>query len=206
VVVPVRGHHRRHERPPAECRAAVQVYFPRFILPISTVLAMTVTFLIELSILLVIMAIVGGPTVFLFLPGLVLLVLITLAFCTGIALMLSIALVYFRDTQHLMAIFMQLWFYATPIIYAESLISGPGGLTQRAQAAGWTLFGQPFPLTFIYNLNPATLITGAFRSMLYDFVWPSWRAWLGCLLWALAALGVGVLVFRRLSARVVEEL
>lgn len=183
-----------------------KVYFPRFILPMSTILAMTVTFLIELSILLVIMAIAGGPTVFLFLPGLVLLMLITLAFCTGIALMLSIALVYFRDTQHLMAIFMQMWFYATPIIYAESLISGPGGLTERAQAAGWTLFGQPFPLTLLYNLNPATLITGSFRSMLYDFAWPSWRVWLACLLWALAALGAGVLVFRRFSARVVEEL
>jgi ABC-2 type transport system permease protein len=183
-----------------------KVYFPRFILPVSTILAMSVTFAIELAILLVIMAVVGGPTVFLFLPGLVAMALITLAFCTGIALMLSIALVYFRDTQHLMAIFMQLWFYATPIIYAESLISGPGGLTERAQAAGWTLFGQPFPLTLIYNLNPATLITGSFRAMLYDFAWPSWQAWLGCVIWALVALGAGILVFRRFSARVVEEL
>lgn len=183
-----------------------KVYFPRFVLPMATILAMAFTWLIELSILIVIMAIAGGPTVFLFLPGLILLALITMAFCIGFALMLSIALVYFRDTQHLMAIFMQLWFYATPIIYAESLISGPGGLTQRAQEAGWTLFGQPFPLTLIYNLNPATLITGAFRSMLYDFAWPSWRVWLGCLLWALFALGLGVTIFRRFSARVVEEL
>lgn len=183
-----------------------KVYFPRFVLPMATILAMAFTWLIELSILVVIMAFVGGPTVFVFLPGLVLLVLLTMAFCTGFALMLSIALVYFRDTQHLMAIFMQLWFYATPIIYAETLISGPGGLTQRAQDAGWTLFGQPFPLTFLYNLNPATLITGAFRMMLYDYAWPSWRVWLGCLIWALVALGLGVTVFRRFSARVVEEL
>ena len=48
-----------------------KVYFPRLILPVSTILAMTVTFGIELGLLIVIMAIVGGPKVLLFLPALV---------------------------------------------------------------------------------------------------------------------------------------
>lgn len=183
-----------------------KVYFPRFILPLSTILAMTVTFAIELLILIIIMAFVGGPKVFIFLPGIIALVALTVALCVGFALMLSVTLVYFRDTQHFMNIFMQLWFYSTPIIYAESLISGPGGLQEKVQAAGWTLFGQPFPLTFIYNLNPATRITGGFRSMLYDYQWPDWQDWVACMAWAALALGVGVLVFRRFSARVVEEL
>ena len=45
--------------------------------------------------------------------------------------MLSIAMVYFRDTQHFMAIFIQLWFYATPIIYSEVLV-----LRMQEQGAG----------------------------------------------------------------------
>lgn len=180
-----------------------KVYFPRFILPVSTILAMTVTFAIELSLLTVIMAIAGGPEVLLFLPGLILLMGITVLFCIGVALMLSIAMVYFRDTQHFMAIFIQLWFYGTPIIYSETLILQ---LQTRMQDAGWTLFGQPFPLMAIYNLNPATQITGAFRAMLYDFAWPTWGEWLGCTVWAALTLGAGTLIFRKYSARVVEEL
>src|SRR6478609_4188504 len=178
-----------------------KVYFPRFILPVSTILAMTVTFAIELSLLTVIMAIVGGPEVFIFLPGLILLMLMTVLFCIGIALMLSIAMVYFRDTQHFMNIFIQLWFYATPIIYSETLVLS---LQERARADGWTLFGQPFPLFFLYNLNPAARITGSFRRMLYDYVWPSWEDWAVVSLWAAIALGAGTLVFRKFSARVVE--
>ena len=180
-----------------------KVYFPRFILPVSTILAMLVTFAIELSTLTVIMAFVGGPDVFLFLPGLILMMALTLVFCVGIALMLSVAMVYFRDTQHFMNIFVQLWFYATPIIYSQALIVG---LQTKVQARGWTLFGQPFPLVFLYNLNPATRITEGFRSMLYDYEWPSWQDWFGCAVWAVLALGLGIVVFRKFSARVVEEL
>jgi ABC-2 type transport system permease protein len=180
-----------------------KVYFPRFILPVSTILAMSVTFAIELGLLTVIMAIVGGPKVFIFIPGLLLLMVLTVLFCIGVALMLSIAMVYFRDTQHFMNIFIQLWFYATPIIYSEALVLS---LQDRARAAGWTLFGEPFPLFFLYNLNPAARITGSFRLMLYDYVWPSWQDWFVVTCWAAIALGIGTLVFRKFSARVVEEL
>jgi ABC-2 type transport system permease protein len=180
-----------------------KVYFPRFILPVSTILAMTVTFGIEMSLLTVIMAIVGGPKVLLFIPGIVAMMALTVVFCIGIALMLSVAMVYFRDTQHFMAIFIQLWFYATPIIYSQALVQSLEG---QLRESGWNLFGEPFPLLFLYNLNPATLFTGAFRSMLYDFEWPNWSVWVGSLAWALAVLAIGASVFRKFSARMVEEL
>ena len=180
-----------------------KVYFPRFILPVSSILAIAVTFGIELSLLTIVMAIAGGIEVFLFLPGLIAMAVIMIVFCIGVALMLSVAMVYFRDTQHFMALFIQLWFYATPIIYSQALVQSQ---EQKLQASGWNLFGEPFPLLFLYNLNPATLFTGAFRTMLYDFAWPAWPVWLGASVWALAMLGIGSLVFRRFSARMVEEL
>jgi ABC-2 type transport system permease protein len=180
-----------------------KVYFPRVILPVSTILAMTVTFAIEIGLLTAITAFVGGPEVLLFLPGLIAMMALTVIFCIGVALMLSIAMVYFRDTQHFMNIFIQLWFYATPIIYAPALIVQ---MQERVRSDGWTLFGEPFPLYMLYNLNPSTRITGSFRSMLYDFMWPSWQDWLVVTAWAGATLGLGLLVFRRFSARVVEEL
>jgi ABC-2 type transport system permease protein len=42
--------------------------------------------------------------------------------------------------------------------------------------------------------------------MLYDFVWPTWQDWTVIGLWAALTLGLGTLVFRKFSARVVEEL
>jgi ABC-2 type transport system permease protein len=170
---------------------------------VSTILALSVTLMIELSLVTVIMAFAGGIEVFIFLPGLIAMMAIMIAFCVGLSLMLSIALVYFRDTQYFMALVIQLWFYATPIIYSQSLIESQ---QQALRASGWNLFGEPFPLLFLYNLNPATLFTGAFRTMLYDFAWPQWGVWAGSLAWALVVLAIGAAVFRKFSARMVEEL
>ena len=175
-----------------------KVYFPRWIPVVATVLAMAATFGIELSVLIVVMAIAGGLQVLLFLPILAVLAVLTVAFVAGIALMMSVALVYFRDTQHFMALFMQVWFYLTPIVYPISLI-----VQKQADLAQ---DGHDIPLAFIWGLNPAYRFTAAYRSVLYDFQMPSWQDWVGCLAWTLLALGAGVMVFRRFAARLVEEL
>lgn len=173
-----------------------KVYFPRWVLPVSVILSLALTFVIELSVLVVLTSFFGGPKIFLFLPALVVLAALTVAFVCGIAMALSIALVYFRDTQHFVSLLMQLWFYATPIIYPLSLIENAAG--------DRNLLG--IPLTAIYQLNPAVSFTGAFRSVIYDYSWPSWGQWLGCLIWAVLSLALGMAVFRRFSARVVEEI
>ncbi len=175
-----------------------KVYFPRWIPVVATVLAMAVTFATELAVLLVIMAVWGGPKVLLMIPLLIVLTIIVMAFVTGIALSLSIAVVYFRDTQHFMALFIQIWFYLTPIIYPIDTVAH---LQERLGASG-----HPFPLGTVWGLNPAFRFTNAFRSMLYDFEAPKWEDWVGSILWAAAALAVGTLIFRKFSRRVVEEL
>ena len=83
---------------------------------------------------------------------------------------LSVAMVYFRDTQHIMGIFMQLWFYATPIIYPLAMITD---VQRTLDERGWSILGRSVPLELIYGLNPAAAYTGAFRTMIYDYAWPS---------------------------------
>ena len=163
-----------------------KVYFPRWTLVVSAILALANTFLIELGVVVVVMAIFIGPEVLLFLPLLAILLCITIAFCTGLALMLSVALVYFRDTQHFMALFMQIWFYLTPIVYPISLIA-PKYLTA-------------------YRINPAERLVAAYRSMLYDFKVPEWQDWAWCVGWAALVLLIGIRVFSNYTARIVEEL
>ncbi len=88
-------------------------------------------------------------------------------FALGIALMLSIANVYFRDTAQFVGIFMQIWFYATPIVYPVSLIT--------KQQDAWVAEGNDFPLVTLYKLNPLEHFTTVFRNLFYDNRWPSLR-------------------------------
>ncbi len=175
-----------------------KVYFPRYVLVLSVILSGVVTFLTEMSVVLVVMAIFGGPRVLIFIPGLLLMVIITTAFVTGLALMLSVAIVYFRDTQHLVGLGLQIWFYATPIIYPLTMVQDIQSKLAKE--------GTHIPLTTLWSMNPVYPFSQAYRAMLYDFAWPEWQYWAGSLAWALVALTGGLLVFRKFSARVVEEL
>jgi ABC-2 type transport system permease protein len=174
-----------------------KVYFWRPTLVVASVFAWDVTFAIELLVLMVALLIVGSMPVP-WLPLLLLAVVLLTVFALGIALMLSVANVYFRDTQHFVSIGMQLWFYATPIVYPYSLI--------QDQADRMAADGNGFPLETIYRLNPMERFVSVFRSMLYDNTWPQWGDVLFCVVVAAASLGIGIWVFTRSQHRLVEEL
>ncbi len=109
-----------------------KVYFPRYTLVVSNMLASLVTFGFELLVLAVVAVLLGSD---LDLDPLVLLFVVLLAaFGLGIGLMLSIANVYFRDTAQFVGIGMQVWFYATPIVYPVNLIA--------EKAAQWEAAGE----------------------------------------------------------------
>jgi ABC-type polysaccharide/polyol phosphate export permease len=99
-----------------------KVYFPRAILPLTAVLSSVVTFGFELAVLLIAVLVFVGP------PGIEILwlpviVLIVATFAYGIGLFLSSTTVFFRDVAHFIGIFMQLWFWGTPIIYSLSYVA-----------------------------------------------------------------------------------
>ena len=99
-----------------------KVYFPRAILPLTAELSSVVTFGFELVVLLIaglVFVGVPGPGV-LWLP---VIVLIVATFAFGIGLFLSSTTVFFRDVAHFIGIFMQLWFWGTPIIYSLTFVS-----------------------------------------------------------------------------------
>jgi ABC-2 type transport system permease protein len=170
-----------------------KVYFPRFVLPTSTILALATTFLTELLALAIFMGFAGGPRVLWRLPVIIPIVILNTAFVLGLSLVLSIAMVYFGDIQHIWGIFLQLWLYASGIVLPLSYV-------QVAQDK------YHLPLVFIFQLNPAYQFVEAYRNVMYDFDVPSLTRWLAMLAWAVGALGIGALVFRKFSARIVEEL
>ena len=180
-----------------------KVYFPRQVLIYSSVLALAYDFAFELGVIIVIMCIAGGPGVLLMIPAVIVITLLAMLFVIGMGLILSVASVYFRDISHLWQIFNQICMYASGVVFSLSMLNK---VQTDLAAKGWTWGGEPLPIVTIFRLNPAELFLEAYRSTLYGFAMPSWQVWLGCAAWAFGVFGLGSLIFRRFSARIVEEL
>ncbi len=176
-----------------------KVYFRRDVLVAATALSCDVTFLVELFVLFCAVLAFGAMPLP-WLPLVLVFVVMLTMFALGLGLALSVANVYFRDTQHFVGIAMQLWFYATPIVYPISLV------TKAVHNKGWRLFGHPLPIEFVYRLNPMERFTQAFRNMIYDNRWPALGDSLYCAGAALVSLVLGYLIFTKFAARIAEEL
>jgi len=168
-----------------------KVYFPRALLVVSNALSWLFTFSIEIAVLVVALLIFGGDPLP-YLPAIIFLMALLTIFGLGISFVLSVANVYFRDTQHFVAILLQLWMYATPIIYPINLIAEKDK----------TYHG----LLFAYRLNPMERFVEAFRNALYDNRWPSGLNLLVLTIVSLAVLAIGYAVFNRYEGRLAEEL
>ena len=175
-----------------------KVSFSRVVLPLSTVGASAYNWVFEMGVLLVALAIAGS----FFLPWFPLLIVamaLLAVFAAGVGLLFSIFTVYFRDTEYLLGILLQFWLYLTPIIYPISLVSG-----ESDKLGG--LLGTPVTLLGVYNLNPMVHFVAVFRQLIYDNRGPEPLEWLICASWAIAALGIGLLVFRRNERNLAEAL
>src|ERR1700719_4537989 len=119
-----------------------KVYFPRLIIPLAHTLGAIVDLVVTFAVLLVLMGIYG------YMPNLRLLVLpafllLMISTATGIALWFSALSVKYRDCSYALPYFIQIWMYASPVIYPISMIP-----------AQWR------PL---YALNPAVGFIEGFR-------------------------------------------
>lgn len=120
-----------------------KIYFPRLIIPLSSVLSGVLDFLLAFAVLIVMMLMFGiVPTVnVIWLPLLLLLAMVT---SLGVGLWLSALNVEFRDIRYIIPFLTQFWMFLTPIAYPASLIENP---TIRA----------------LYGLNPMTGVVEGFR-------------------------------------------
>jgi lipopolysaccharide transport system permease protein len=120
-----------------------RVYFPRVLVPMSAALAALVDFAIALGVLGVLLAWYGfrpGPGAVLVIP----LTLLIAAAAAGVGMGLGALNVRYRDVQHAMPFAMQLWMFATPVVYPAAIVP-----------EGWR------PLL---ALNPMTGLVEAFRA------------------------------------------
>jgi ABC-2 type transport system permease protein len=168
-----------------------KVYFPREVLVASNVASWVVSFLIELGVFAVALLIARHFVLPWLVPTLGLVVVETV-FVIGLGLMLSVLNVYFRDVQHFIGILLQIWFYATPIVYPITVVHD--ALRKRPE------------LFTLYKLNPMVRFVEAYRDCLYDLRSPPLLDSLYLVGVSLATLALGVFVFSRLEPKLAEEL
>ena len=168
-----------------------KVFFPREILVVSNIASWMISFLLEMGVLAVVLLVAGNFVVPWLVPALALVVVQTM-FVVGIGLLLSVLNVYFRDVQHLIGILLQIWFYATPIVYPISVVRDALGDTPA--------------LFTLYKLNPMVRFVEAYRDCLYDLRFPALLDSIYLVGVSAATLALGVLVFSRLEPKLAEEL
>lgn len=105
----------------AEQKLITKVYFPRVIIPLAAVGSAWVDFAVSLFVLLPLTYIYGvRPTwTLLLLP---LPMFVTMILAAGVGMLLAALNVKYRDFQHAMPFLVQIWLYASPIVYSVSIV------------------------------------------------------------------------------------
>jgi lipopolysaccharide transport system permease protein len=155
-----------------------KVYFPRLVVPISSVISGVVDFLLAFIVLLGMMSYFRMTPTWnvIWLPFFLLLALVT---SLGVGLWLSAMNVQFRDVRYVVPFMTQFWLFATPVAYPSSLLAEP-----------WRT---------IYGINPMVGVVEGFRwSLLGTGEAPS-RMVAASSLAALAILITGAYYFRRME-------
>jgi lipopolysaccharide transport system permease protein len=151
-----------------------KIYFPRLIIPLASVFAVMVDFVISFVVLISLMLFYQVyPTwqIFWLIPLTLLAVLAALA----VGLWLSALNVQYRDVQHMVPFIVQIWMYASPIVYPIETI--PAGIWRNlyglnpmvgvVQGFRWALFGgNPPDLTMLISVGVVLIL---FVSGLYYF-------------------------------------
>ncbi len=128
-----------------DSKLITKVYFPRLLVPLAGTFAVLVDFAVMLGLLLVIFLFYQqAPTIWIL--TLPLFILLTIILATGVSLWLSALNVKYRDFTYAMPFLVQLWMFASPVVYAGSII--------------------PEKWRFLYFLNPVSGIIEGFRLSL----------------------------------------
>lgn len=155
-----------------------KVYFPRLVIPISAVASGLIDFAIAFVVLtgMVLWYGITPTSNVVWLPALVLLALVT---ALGAGLWFSALNVLYRDVQYVVPFLVQVWLYATPIVYPSSIVP------QRWRA--------------LYAINPMVGVVEGFRWALLGTGTAPGPMILVSAVAALAGLIGGLLFFRRME-------
>ena len=159
-----------------------KVYMPKYIYPLTKTMSSVVNFGISLFPMFLVCIFTGVD----FKKSIVLSLFFyfcLIIFSLGLGMLLSVSMVFFRDTQFLWGVISMMWMYATPIFYPESII--------------------PDDLKFILAINPLALFVKNVRLCILDGISPEPMVYIQCILIAFCMLIIGGVVFYKKQDQIV---
>jgi lipopolysaccharide transport system permease protein len=162
-----------------------KISFPRITLPIIVVANAGLNFAIVFGLFLAFLVVSGnfpGWVVLAVLPVLAL----QMAFAMGLGMVLGVLNVFFRDVGQFFGIFLQFWFWLTPIVYPASIL--------------------PETIKPLLVINPMASIMTAYQGILVNQQSPQWSSlWPTAVLASLLCL-LGLHLFKKNVGEMVDEL
>lgn len=162
-----------------------KINFPRLCLPLIMVLAALLNFSI------VFLIFVGFLVLNDCFPGLVFVgifpvIFVAVIFAIGLGISLGVLNVFFRDVGGFFGVFIQFWFWLTPIVYPSSV------LPEKYQ---WIAF-----------INPMSSVVASSQSIFVNGVWPNWISLLPTFALGVIMVFIGLKLFRKHAGEMVDEL
>jgi lipopolysaccharide transport system permease protein len=162
-----------------------KISFPRTTLPIIVVANAGLNFAIVFGLFLGFLLISGN------FPGWVALALVPIlvlqiAFAMGLGMVLGVLNVFFRDVGQFFGIFLQFWFWLTPIVYPVNIL--------------------PEPIKPLMALNPMAPLIAAYQGILVNQKWPQWASLWPVALMATVLCWLGLRLFKKNVGEMVDEL
>lgn len=160
--------------------------FPRICLPIVTVLNAGLNFTIIAVLFIVFLVISGNFPGWIFFAAIPVLA-VQLIFSIGLGMVLGVLNVFFRDVGQFFGIFLQFWFWLTPVVYPASIL--PPAIGKH-----------------LMLLNPMAPIVSAYQTIFVNGHLPDWSTLVVPLLVGMALCILGMKLFRKRAGEMVDEL
>ena len=159
--------------------------FPRLCLPVTVVANASLNFAIVFALFTMFLVITGNFPGWAYL-GLLPVLAIQIAFAIGLGISLGVLNVFFRDVGQFFGIFLQFWFWLTPIVYPASIL--------------------PESMRPMMAYNPMATLTAAYQTILVTGHWPNWQTLWPVALLSLLLCALGFRLFKTHAGEMVDEL
>lgn len=162
-----------------------KINFPRICLPLIVVLSASVNFLIIFALFVGFLLASGNFPGWVFLTIFPIL-LLQILLAVGLGIVLGVLNVFFRDIGQFFSIFIQFWFWFTPIVYPASIL--------------------PEQARFLLAWNPMAPIISAYQTILVYGRLPDWYSLIIPFILTMLLCVFGLRLFRKRAGEMVDEL
>lgn len=162
-----------------------KVFIPKLYFPLGASMALLIDSVLTAVALFIIILVIGGKVTFA-LVSIPLAYLLLFLFSFGVAMIMTVSTVYFRDLQHVVGILMQALLFLTPVFYKPESLEGK--------------------VAWLIALNPLTQFVELFRAPIYQGIFPDVLVVFKAAVLAILSLIIGFWVFRNNEYRVAFRL